>query len=570
MGRSNVKQSGSGLVVRWTTANEFWQAARALIARHGPHGMAIALFGPVAKPSIRARSVMRYAMSSDISPANMPRRRVRRRRNPSQVDFSKIRFGYKSAEAERRHDETLLLEGFFEKDGSIGRLLNGPTYLVLGYKGSGKSAIAEHLELISRPEEQLFVDTVLLRDFPFEQVPELVPSSVDVSVRNNLAWSLLLLLRVFESVSKDQGAIQSDGEVGRVAKELRALNLLPKKRFRDLVLTSKQINLSVALPKLFSASMKGEFSEPVLALTQVKEALRSIITDVQTASRHVLVLDGLDEIFTSFESRFEILASLVHAVDSINADFAQEDSCAKILLLCRNDLFERLPSPNVNKLRDFAMTLDWYHSPQRPAESQLIALATHRARLAGYEGENVLADFLPTNLKRGQSGDITNTYKFLLDHTRHTPRDFLQLLEHVRTEVGPGRHASNRDVFDGLRSYSTDYFLPEIKDELSGYFSPSEIDACFRLIGGLRRREFTLSDLETYASDARMLQDVDLREAMRVLFDCSAIGNVVERPDRDGSRGAYMTFKYRNRSAAVNYGERFILHRGVWKALNLT
>jgi len=348
------------------------------------------------------------------------------------------------------------------------------------------------------------------------------------------------------------------------------MNLLPKRRFRDLVLTSKELNLSIALPRLFSASMKGEFSEPVLALTQVKDALRSIITEAKTESKHVLVLDGLDEIFTGFESRFEILASLVHAVDSLNADFADEDSCAKILLLCRNDLFERLPSPNVNKLRDFAMTLDWYHSPHRPEESQLMALATHRARLAGYEGENVVADFLPDELKRGLGPELTNTYKFLLDHTRYTPRDFLQLLEHIRIEVKPGRRASNRDVLDGLRSYSTEYFLPEIKDELSGYFKPSEVDTCFRLVGGLRRREFSLLDLETYAAETGTSDKLNLRESLRVLFDCSAIGNIVKRPRDGDSVGTYFTFKFRNRTASVNFGERFVLHRGIWKALNLT
>lgn len=509
-------------------------------------------------------------MSSDFSPADMPRRRMRRDSRQSVVDFRSIRFGYKSAEAERRHDKALLLEGFFEKDGSTHRLLHGPSYLVLGYKGSGKSAIAEHLELVSRPNPQLFVDTVLLRDFPFEQVPELVPSSADIAVRNNLAWSLLLLLRLFESLSKDQGAVRSEAEIDRVASELRSLNLLPKKRFRDLVLTSREVNLAVALPKLFSASLKGEFSEPILALTQVKDALRELLTQAQTESRHILVLDGLDEIFTSFDSRYEILASLVHAVDSLNADFAEAEACSKVILLCRNDLFERLPSPNVNKLRDFALTLDWYHTPQRPAESQLFALATHRARLAGYAGANVVADFLPDELKRGPSGDETNTYKFLLDHTRHTPRDFLQLLEHIREEVEPGRRATSHDVFMGLRSYSTDYFLPEIKDELSGYFSPNDVDTCFRLVGGLRRREFSLHELEIYADDTRLSADIDLREALRVLFDCSAIGNIVKRPRGDGSSGTYLTFRFRNRTASINYSERFILHRGIWKALNLT
>lgn len=480
--------------------------------------------------------------------------------------FTAIEFGYLSADAERRNNPNLLDKGFFNKDDSVKNLLAGQDYIVLGYKGSGKSAIAEHLDLLAQEEADLFVEVALLSDFPFEEVPQLIPGDGNSSVRSSLAWSLLLLIKLFESVSTDEGLSSSRSEVARVDRELRSLGLLPRRGLKDLVLKGREVNLSATLPKVFEGSVKSTYGEPTVALSHVRDALRDLIARASTDGRHVLVVDGLDEVFYGFAGNYAVLAALVHEIDRLNAAFADADSCAKILVLFRTDLFERLPSPNVNKLRDFAVIQDWYDSPARPQDSRLLALATHRARLAGYEGDNVLADYLPRTIRH--RGEDVPMYRYLLDHTRHTPRDFLQLLHYIQQHTQQSR-PDIRQVLDGLRSYSIDYFLPELKDELSGYLSPDQIGEFLQLLGGLRQREFGIDELEHYAAEARSHEQIDLREALRILFDCSALGNIVYRPRRGGRDGTYYTFKFRNRNASVNYRERLVFHRGVWKALNL-
>jgi len=497
------------------------------------------------------------------------------------IDFKSIQFGFKSAEAERRRDSHLLDQGFYRKGDALQGLVYGDKYLVLGYKGTGKSAIATHIDLLGGSHSNLFTELLLLKDFPYEQVPLLVPESSNATIRTNLAWSLLLTLKLFASLTHDASLVRMDAELARVASELRKLGLLQRRRFRDLVLTSREINLSLALPGVFSTSLKESFREPVVVLSRVRDALRDIISQAETPNRHVLIIDGLDEIFTSFESNYPILASLVHEVDSLNADLAQANACSKVIVLCRTDIFERLPSPNMNKLRDYAVNLDWYHNPETPTQSTLFSLATHRARAAGYLGPNLIPDYFPEvlereltrttegNDQRSKVSQPVRTYKFLLEHTRHTPRDFLQLLHYVQLECSKGQPPSESAIFNGLRHYSMDYFLPELKDELTGYFTPNEVDACFRLIGGLRRREFRVEDLIEYAKLTRMESEFDLREALRVLFECSAVGNIVKRPQPSGTH-RYYTFRFRNRNASINFAEQLVLHRGAWKALDLT
>jgi hypothetical protein len=87
----------------------------------------------------------------------------------------------------------------------------------------------------------------------------------------------------------------------------------------------------------------------------------------------------------------------------------------------------------------------------------------------------------------------------------------------------------------------------------------------FDLIGSLRKREFAFGELERKASTQSRFSGLDLPGLMGALFDCSAIGNIESR--RKGT--TYYTFKYRNRNSTLNLEDRILLHRGLWKAMNL-
>ena len=54
---------------------------------------------------------------------------------------------------------------------------------------------------------------------------------------------------------------------------------------------------------------------------------------------------------------------------------------------------------------------------------------------------------------------------FLLEHTRHTPRDFIQLLNSLQA-TARNKKLTKAEVLNGLRDYSQNYFFPEIKDEM--------------------------------------------------------------------------------------------------------
>ena len=178
---------------------------------------------------------------------------------------------------------------------------------------------------------------------------------------------------------------------------------------------------------------------------------------------------------------------------------------------------------------------------------------------------DIFKEFLPERVHRPNDPVGQDTRRVLLDLTRHTPRDIISLMNHIQKFYTRGR-LSQDQLLSGARSYSVDYFVPEIKDELAGYFPPEDIDKTLVLLGALRKRDFTYAELSEQAGKTRGSEALDLDLATKLLFDCSAIGNVEAWPGGT----TYYTFKYRNRNSVLNLERRLILHRGMWKALNLT
>ena len=153
---------------------------------------------------------------------------------------------------------------------------------------------------------------------------------------------------------------------------------------------------------------------------------------------------------------------------------------------------------------------------------------------------------------------------FLLHHTRHTPRDFIQLLAHIQKCCIRGE-ITHRQILAGIRNYSSKYFLPEIRDELVGYVSQERSDALIRAISRLKRSRLRFGEISAHLHYEGLLQKADMLTLLESLFHCSAIGNV----KRDGSDKIYWSYRFRNRHSQLNLEEEVVVHRGLWRAMNI-
>jgi hypothetical protein len=472
------------------------------------------------------------------------------------VEFKRINFGLGSAESEKDEGAELLLNGYYTPSGLNSDIVDSSKFIILGYKGCGKTAAAEHIRLTSQNDPNSFVEVVSLDDFPYSQVGEIVPMDAGGSFAD--AWKMLLLIRVFSSFWRDQGAVDMSPDPAQTMfLALQDQNLLITPSFKELVLSAKSGGLKGVIGSVLTLSGEQTWRASDHPIPFFTERLMLAAKSIRSSSRHMLLIDGLDQVLSVDSPQLSALASLVNVVRAVNSQMREHAVPFKIVVLCRTELWKRLPDPNKNKLKQaFARELIWYDDPRAPEQSELIRLAQRRVEASLPDATDFIAYFFPSYIQ------TRPTWMFLLDKTRHTPRDFLTLLRKIQ-DASRGSEPSEASVLTGARNYSTEYFVDEIRDELRGYIPDGQIEAVFDSLGQLQGREFTTSSLKSILLEKSDWLSVE--ELLKVLYDCSAIGNV----HYEEGKKTYYSYRYRNPNVTANLKQPFQLHPGLWKALNL-
>lgn len=474
--------------------------------------------------------------------------------------FPDIQFGLSAAEDEKTDAPNLLLEGFLD-EGYVKQLLNRERHLVIGPKGSGKSALSSRIELLAQ-EQQYFSRTYYLKDFPYSSFSGLLPKGEAPELQYPLNWEYVLLVALVGSFAADNTA-EATGriELYEIERALQSLGLLPKTSLADIVKTATRKEFRVGLGLLQGAFERSDEKKPPDVNT-LFETLQETVYSLQSDRMHYIVIDGLDDALTARRQQYEALEALIVATDRINRRLKECEVPAHIIVLCRADVLDqKLHGPNKNKIRqDRAVTLEWYEDTRDPKRSRLIELINHRAKTSLKREVDVFAEYFPHTVN-----DREDTIKTLIDLTRHRPRDIIHLLKYIQDSTR-GAKPQPREILNGIRRYSEGYLIPEIRDELFGFLTEKEIESAIDLLMTLQRKKFTLKEAEDKARSDPRFQGVELRRILDALFECSAIGNV---SDLGMARDVRFAFKYRNRYAKFDPNADIIVHYGLHRGLNL-
>jgi hypothetical protein len=473
--------------------------------------------------------------------------------------FADIQFGFASAEKEGAEAPDLLLSGFLDDAHLTDTALWRSPFLFLGYKGSGKTALAEHARLLAEDRADLFVTTTTLDRFSYGDFKSVAGGTADHQARYPTAWAWLLLVALLHSFRRDEGGLSRAPAAYRgVVQTLERLNLIPGADLGLLVTSSSKQSFKAAVPRFLEYTTERVATAQDLQMHQLVTALKETVLAFPTESRHVIFIDGLDSIVTQKDLQFQSLAALMHETWDLNRLFQRHARPFKFVVLCRTDIFERLPGANINKIRqDDSVSLNWYDAPGDPDRTRLLRLVNLRAERSLGRPVNVFDELLPPRIGERATRTV------VLDHTRHTPRDLVQVLRKIQQAAG-GHAPTPRHVKNGLRAYSTEYFVPELRNELAGHLDADDVDKALVLLTSMDRPRVTYAELLRVA-DELQLGRLDLRGLVRTLFDASCLGTVsVAR-----GRRPLHTFKYRNPNATVRPDEMLRIHPGALKGLNI-
>lgn len=475
------------------------------------------------------------------------------------MNFRTINFGKADAHTEGESFPELLSKGYLNISSVAEKAMNGNVFLFLGYKGSGKSSLSEHLRLQYGEE---VVDQQQLKDFPFKEFDKILDTD-DKIIRYKKIWTWILCVKVFGNLYADSSStIQTQENLNKVVNIFTQAGMFPVMKISSLVKknVSESVKATIKCLELSRAESRESITVDIELLT---DYIKQLILSFKEENSHVMIIDDLDDILSPKGLQFGIIIALINVVKELNRFFALNRIPFKLLVLCRTDIFERLPDPNKNKIKqDNSFTFTWYREGINKSEdSDLIALINTRAKLVYPEINDVFASFFPKKY------DEKKIYSALLGFTRHTPRDFIQLINHIQEQCPENtKKVTSSCIEKGIKEYSTEYFIQEISDEMAGYLPGPVIEGIFNALSSMRKRDFKYDELREKCRYNTRLRECDLDEVMKVLYECSAIGHIYSY---DGGYTNRVTFKYRNRSSAFNPDDRIMLHKGLWKALNV-
>lgn len=472
-------------------------------------------------------------------------------------------FGRLDAREEAKRAPELLLQGFFDFENAAYDVASGQAWVLIGPKGAGKSACLEHLRLAWEGNHDRFLSRWDLGSFPVADVTKIQVGSSLGPTSTQAAWEFLLLLRVFDSLMGDEGAAYP-GEVTGFHKSLVAAGLIGgvdlRTKFFDWSKTTVKFNVLLL-------GVEGSTQVTEATPLQVVELLKRAISYIQTDSRHILSVDGLDSFFAQAQDQRESLGALLDASHEVNHFLIETQTRSSVVLAIRHDMFVALPSTDSAKLGDHAVELDWSRGGTSKGED-LWHLVNAKARASvptshvGLTLGDIRKAYLAQPIGIGPHNDLPS---YLLAQTRLIPRDLVALMTTLQ-KMHPGSgNVREQTAVDAAKRYSDTYFIREMRNNLSHVLpgNSDKVAAFFDALSVLPSREFNAVSLRPELDG--IVEKQELRALLNQLFLSGGLGV------RSRSGGSVHTnFIFRKTSGGgFSFVADYVLHNALVSALNL-
>lgn len=469
-----------------------------------------------------------------------------------------LHFGHLDASLEAVEEPELLTAGFYDYREAAYGIAARRVWLLLGPKGAGKSAVLEHLRLEWDPRWDRFFSSWDLRTFPVNDVTRIQTGQTMGAARAQSAWEFLLLLRIFDSLAADEG-VRGGPEFDALLAELRRAGLIRSDLKTKLVEWSSKwtFRLNLKLVEVGTEREEGEATTPL----EVSQVLRRALERVETTSQHVVALDGLDSFFFEAEDEWTSLAGLMHAIESLNRFLRGTHLAVSVVAGVRSDIFDVLPSAELNKLKPHSVHLDW-SALGIGAGNHLWRLVEAKAAVGRPEvaKRGLIKTYLAQPVHIGPHAEMT---EFLLDNTRLLPRDVVSLMTFVQQAHPGASPVTEAHAKDAVQRYSEEYFEGEIFDNLAGVLEAGSARklAAFRdAMRTLPTRFFSFDDVQN-----ELRGELDPTETKKLLKQMFEVGGIGVR--NASGRVEYTDFVFRRISGGsftTRYG--FLLHDSLTRA----
>ncbi|MFH1381863.1 MAG: hypothetical protein ABIH70_03120 [Chloroflexota bacterium] len=479
-------------------------------------------------------------------------------------------------------DSDKLLEQCFEDHEAYRSALLHDRFLVLGRKGSGKTAIFR--KIVNLRKHDVFSYGHTFTDYPWHHHDKQASIGVPEEERFVHSWKYL----IFMTLSKI--LLNLDGSQPWSLDAIDQLSRL--ERFvvdsygtRDPDITQifsparrLQFNSSFELPLGGFTITVGTKSIPIEQLpTVIQEVNRNlsdaVIASLNPACEYYVCFDQLDLGFDptnqSYQNR---LVGLLLAARDVNFKARQSGKKLSVIIFLRDDIYQILRFEDKNKLTEACSSLIQWDTPQTDRTlKQLMEKRFATVMNIAEDGAwNIMFD--EAQLMTGKQ----SKYHHITDRTFLRPRDIIKFCNEIlvsykrRPLLASGVRSDkfdNRDIQVARDAYSA-YFLKELDDEIFKHFP--QYESYVEILKGLDSLYFTMDDFSEALFKRKQIlpEKLDSISVLKTLFDFSIISYY--SAGGSGYGGADYIWRYKNSRAQFNEAAtKFRIHPGFREALGV-
>lgn len=451
---------------------------------------------------------------------------------------------------------------FYDYENICEQLLSKETFLILGRKGTGKSLLSEYINKKAKESPQWFSKINSYKDFKFHQLLHL--KSDDISPNEYLSiWEWVCLIDLANILIEDEGIsdISSKEVIDKFVKNNHFSFGLDANK---LIEATKQKKINGSLLK-FSADYQLTSKESHGSYLNYLEGLRNIVFKALSSSQsqYTLFYDELDDRFRLDDVYRNGIISLIKTVDKLNMLFLKNNINAKIVLILRSDIYAILNDPDLNKIKmDNSIELVWGKSLDEtsPLFDLVIAkISSSVPQFKAFSRDDILKALFPDN-------PIWNIspFRFILQRTFLRPRDIIVYLNLI-IENNPDSICFDGESIRNQDDNYSDYFMQEIRNELSGHLEDKQIDEALLLLKQYGKKFFDYKSIKKYfEANSSQYKNIDIDDTLRILFKHSVIGNA-----RQAKENSKYYWAFRDHRTEVDFSKPFVVHFGFNRTLSL-
>lgn len=371
------------------------------------------------------------------------------------------------------------LSGYYVKTYEYHRALRGEVRLVIGRKGSGKTALLSQVRDHLRPDRKKIVVDLLPAGYQIRKLNEQVLDYLEAGTREHTVtafWEYLLLLEsCYKVLEKDQQRHLQDVMLTDPYRKLERLYYSHTDRYSDKADFSERLRLLVERIRSTFQNYFGEERNRRLSTSDITKFLYShdVRALKQQLSGYLKGKNGLWILFDNLDKGWSthgltpaealIIRCLLDASRKLEQDLQRFGVDCHTLIFIRNDVYQWLIEETPDRGKEAIAELDWKDpNDLREIISRRFAYSED---LKDMSFEQIWRNFCV------QSVDGTESSQFLIDRCLMRPRFLLELVNKcISVAVNAGHSViETDDIKKALVHFSKD-IVAQISYEIEDVF----------------------------------------------------------------------------------------------------